>query len=95
MNSSYQGFGQTQSVIEIEIEIDVCWQVRDEEMEELDQLLCNYCELPAAGGVENSYGKVNVLLQTYICRGEVDSFSLMSDLSYVAQVRKKEQNGTR
>uniref|UniRef100_A0A8C2WWR9 Activating signal cointegrator 1 complex subunit 3 n=1 Tax=Cyclopterus lumpus TaxID=8103 RepID=A0A8C2WWR9_CYCLU len=60
-------------------------EVRDEEMEELEQLLCNYCELPAAGGVENGYGKINVLLQTYISRGEVDSFSLISDLSYVAQ----------
>ena len=67
---------------------DVCEQVRDEEMEELEQLLYNYCELPAAGGVENGYGKINVLLQTYISRGEVDSFSLISDLSYVAQVRK-------
>lgn len=64
----------------------MCCQVRDEELEELDQLLCNYCELPAAGGVENGYGKVNILLQTYIGRGEVDSFSLISDLSYVAQV---------
>lgn len=64
----------------------MCWQVRDEELEELDQMLCNYCELPAAGGVENGYGKVNILLQTYIGRGEVDSFSLISDLSYVAQV---------
>ncbi|XP_035527998.1 activating signal cointegrator 1 complex subunit 3 [Morone saxatilis] len=60
-------------------------EVRDEELEELDQMLCNYCELPAAGGVENSYGKINILLQTYISRGEVDSFSLISDLSYVAQ----------
>ncbi|KAK1895019.1 Activating signal cointegrator 1 complex subunit 3 [Dissostichus eleginoides] len=60
-------------------------KVRDEELEELDQLLSNYCELPAAGGVENGYGKINVLLQTYISRGEVDSFSLISDLGYVAQ----------
>lgn len=60
-------------------------KVRDEELEELEQLLCNFCELPAAGGVENSYGKINILLQTYISRGEVDSFSLISDLSYVAQ----------
>ncbi|KAF3840310.1 hypothetical protein F7725_019027 [Dissostichus mawsoni] len=60
-------------------------EVRDEELEELDQLLSNYCELPAAGGVENGYGKINVLLQTYISRGEVDSFSLISDLGYVAQ----------
>lgn len=61
-------------------------EVRDEELEELEQLLCSYCELPAAGSVENSYGKINILLQTYISRGEVDSFSLISDLSYVAQV---------
>ncbi|XP_048883103.1 activating signal cointegrator 1 complex subunit 3 [Brienomyrus brachyistius] len=60
-------------------------KVREEELEELEQLLHNYCELPAAGGVENSYGKINILLQTYIGRGEVDSFSLISDLSYVAQ----------
>uniref|UniRef100_A0A8C4HEY4 Activating signal cointegrator 1 complex subunit 3 n=1 Tax=Dicentrarchus labrax TaxID=13489 RepID=A0A8C4HEY4_DICLA len=64
---------------------DILSIVRDEELEELDQMLCNYCELPAAGGVENSYGKINILLQTYISRGEVDSFSLISDLSYVAQ----------
>lgn len=57
-------------------------------MEELDQMLCNFCELPAAGGAENSYGKVNILLQTYISRGEVDSFSLISDLGYVAQVSR-------
>lgn len=69
--------------------LESCWQLRDEEMEELEQMLCNYCELPAAGGVENSYGKVNILLQTYISRGDVDSFSLISDLSYVAQVRNK------
>uniref|UniRef100_A0A7N6BIR2 Activating signal cointegrator 1 complex subunit 3 n=1 Tax=Anabas testudineus TaxID=64144 RepID=A0A7N6BIR2_ANATE len=73
---------EVDSVLE---ESDILSIVRDEEMEELDQLLSNYCELPAAGGVENGYGKVNVLLQTYIGRGEVDSFSLMSDLSYVAQ----------
>ncbi|XP_026040959.1 activating signal cointegrator 1 complex subunit 3 isoform X1 [Maylandia zebra] len=60
-------------------------KVREEEMEELEQMLCSYCQLPAAGGVENGYGKVNILLQTYIGRGEVDSFSLISDLSYVAQ----------
>ncbi len=64
-------------------------QVRDEEMEELENMLCNFCELPAAGGVENGYGKINILLQTYIGRGEVDSFSLISDLSYVAQVSHK------
>ncbi|KAJ8290873.1 hypothetical protein GJAV_G00018670 [Gymnothorax javanicus] len=60
-------------------------KVREEEMEELEQLLHEYCELQVAGGVENGYGKINILLQAYIGRGEVDSFSLISDLSYVAQ----------
>uniref|UniRef100_A0A8C3F8J4 Activating signal cointegrator 1 complex subunit 3 n=1 Tax=Chrysemys picta bellii TaxID=8478 RepID=A0A8C3F8J4_CHRPI len=60
-------------------------KVREEEIEELDALLNNFCELSAPGGVENSYGKINILLQTYISRGEIDSFSLISDSAYVAQ----------
>lgn len=47
----------------------------------------DFCELPAPGGVENNYGKINILLQTYISRGEMDSFSLISDSAYVAQVK--------
>lgn len=39
-----------------------------------------------AGGSENTYGKVNILLQTYISHGRVDNFSLVSDQAYVAQV---------
>ncbi|OCT80431.1 activating signal cointegrator 1 complex subunit 3 [Xenopus laevis] len=60
-------------------------KVRDEEIEELEHLIDNYCELHVAGGVENSYGKINILLQTYIGRGEIDNFSLISDSAYVAQ----------
>ncbi|NXU50371.1 ASCC3 protein, partial [Turnix velox] len=60
-------------------------KVREEEIEELDTLLNDFCELPAPGGVENNYGKINILLQTYISRGEIDSFSLISDSAYVAQ----------
>ncbi|KAG8582318.1 hypothetical protein GDO81_008009 [Engystomops pustulosus] len=60
-------------------------KVREEESEELEHLIDNYCELPVAGGVENGYGKVNILLQTYIGRGEIDNFSLISDSAYVAQ----------
>lgn len=37
------------------------------------------------GGVENKMGKVNVLLQAYISRARVDSFSLTADLSYISQ----------
>lgn len=38
------------------------------------------------GGSENTYGKVNILLQAYISRHGMDAFSLVSDQAYVAQV---------
>ncbi|WAR07337.1 ASCC3-like protein [Mya arenaria] len=60
-------------------------KVRDEEMEELEGLLHHECEMQVPGGVENSYGKVNILLQSYVSRHYLDSFSLVSDQSYVAQ----------
>ncbi|XP_069582412.1 activating signal cointegrator 1 complex subunit 3 [Ranitomeya imitator] len=60
-------------------------KVREEESEELEHLIDSYCPLPVAGGVENGYGKVNIILQTYIGRGEIDNFSLISDSAYVAQ----------
>lgn len=55
-------------------------------MDELDQLQHEYCEYQPAGGSENIHGKVNILLQTYLSRGHVKSFSLISDLAYIAQV---------
>ena len=51
----------------------------------MDELI-GQCRVQVKGGVENAYGKVNVLLQTYISHSAVESFSLISDLSYVAQV---------
>ena len=65
----------------------VARQVREEELGELDELLSDVCQLPVAGGSENSYGKVNILLQSFISRNRVDCFSLVSDQAYVAQVR--------
>ena len=58
-------------------------------MSELDQHLNETCRLPVKGGSENAYGKVNILLQVYISREAVESFSLTSDLAYVAQVRRE------
>lgn len=58
-------------------------------MEELDNLTQDNCFLPVSGGTENLHGKVNILLQTYLSRGSVKAFSLMSDLSYITQVRLK------
>jgi activating signal cointegrator complex subunit 3 len=59
-------------------------KVREEEMEELDKLHYD-CVLPVMGGIENTHGKVNCLIQTYISRNHVDGFSLVSDMSYVGQ----------
>lgn len=59
-------------------------KVRDEEMEELDKLHVD-CVLPVIGGIENTHGKVNCLIQSYISRFRIDGFSLVSDMAYVAQ----------
>lgn len=64
----------------------VSLQVREDETSELEFHMLENCPLPVKGGVENSYGKINILLQTFISKGFVDSFSLVSDLGYVAQV---------
>ncbi|CAD5122095.1 DgyrCDS10545 [Dimorphilus gyrociliatus] len=60
-------------------------KVRDDELGELDDHLDKTCQLRVLGGTENGYGKVNILLQTYIGRASIDSFSLVSDQAYVAQ----------
>ena len=44
-----------------------------------------YCHVVVKGGVENSYGKVNILLQSFVSHGLVDTFSLVSDMNYVSQ----------
>ncbi|CAG0885534.1 unnamed protein product [Cyprideis torosa] len=60
-------------------------KVRDDELEELDRLKLEECALPVAGGTENTYGKVNILIQAHIARARLDAFSLVSDASYVIQ----------
>lgn len=60
-------------------------KVRDDELDELDDLTRDYCEVAVMGGSENIHGKVNILMQTYLSRGHVKSFSLISDLSYITQ----------
>lgn len=60
-------------------------KVRDDELLELDELTQDNCEVAAQGGTENLHGKVNILMQTYLSRGQVKSFSLISDMSYITQ----------
>lgn len=60
-------------------------QVREDELHELDNLTDMGCRVHVAGGSENSYGKVNILLQSYISRCPVETFSLVSDQAYIVQ----------
>ena len=60
-------------------------QVREDEASELTTMLREYCHVTVQGGVENTYGKVNILLQSFVSRGLVDTFSLVSDMNYVSQ----------
>ena len=60
-------------------------KIRDDELDELDLLYNNQCHLPVKGGVENVHGKVNILVQSFISRAQLHSFSLISDMSYVNQ----------
>jgi activating signal cointegrator complex subunit 3 len=60
-------------------------KIRDDELDELDLLFSNQCYLPVKGGTENVHGKVNILIQAYVSRAPLTSFSLISDMSYVNQ----------
>lgn len=42
--------------------------------------------MPVPLGYENHEGKVNILLQTYLSRIQIQGFSLISDQAYVVQV---------
>lgn len=60
-------------------------QVRNEEMDELDEWKREYAQLPTAEGLESSQSKVNILLQSYISRCQPKAHSLSSDLYYCQQ----------
>jgi len=61
-------------------------KVRDDELVELDKLKKLSCRYPVKSGAENSSGKTNILLQSYISNNaRVSSFTLISDTNYVAQ----------
>ncbi|RCI04598.1 activating signal cointegrator 1 complex subunit [Rhizopus stolonifer] len=58
---------------------------RDTEHQELKKLLENTCACDIKGGPEDTEGKVNILLQSYISNAYIDDFALISDCAYVAQ----------
>ncbi|RKP04068.1 hypothetical protein CXG81DRAFT_8703, partial [Caulochytrium protostelioides] len=59
-------------------------QVRQEEIPELTDLRRHFCECQVKQ-MDTSAGKTNILLQTYLSRGRVQEFSLISDMNYIAQ----------
>lgn len=58
--------------------------VREEEQEELEKLSRIFCPLEVKGGPSDKHGKVSILIQVHISRGSMDSFSLISDASYIS-----------
>ena len=59
--------------------------VRDDETIELETLARRQCLVEVRGDLTSKEGKVNVLLQSFISRARIDTFSLVADLNYVAQ----------
>ena len=59
--------------------------VRPEEKLELESLM-QKVPIPIRDGVESSYAKVNVLLQSYISRVTLDKFAMACDMVYITQV---------
>lgn len=58
--------------------------VREEEQNELEMLARTSCPLEIKGGPSNKHGKISILIQLYISRGSIDTFSLVSDAAYIS-----------
>ncbi|XP_073143681.1 DExH-box ATP-dependent RNA helicase DExH14 [Henckelia pumila] len=57
--------------------------VREEEQNELE-MMTRKCPLEVKGGPSNKHGKISILIQMYISRGSIDTFSLVSDAAYIS-----------
>ncbi|GJJ07269.1 hypothetical protein Clacol_001469 [Clathrus columnatus] len=60
-------------------------QLRENEIQELKHLMEEIIPCEVKGGTDTSQGKVNILLQGYISRAQLEDFALISDMEYVAQ----------
>ncbi|XP_024169344.1 DExH-box ATP-dependent RNA helicase DExH14 [Rosa chinensis] len=58
--------------------------IREEEQNELEMLVRKLCPVEVRGGPSNKHGKISVLIQVYISRGSIDTFSLVSDAQYIS-----------
>jgi activating signal cointegrator complex subunit 3 len=59
-------------------------KVRQEELKEIDELKARFCTMQLHSSVEDSAGKSNVLLQAFIGHAKPNSFTLTSDINYIA-----------
>lgn len=57
--------------------------VREEEQMELEAL-ARECPLEVKGGTSSKHGKISILIQLYISRGSIETFSLVSDAAYIS-----------
>ena len=60
-------------------------RLRDDEAKELEKLRGSACAFDVKGDRQTGAGKVNTLLQAWISRAKLESFSLTSDAHYVEQ----------
>lgn len=60
-------------------------KTREDEVDELLFLQRSCCKLNVPDTVDNRTGKVNILLQSFLSRARMDSFSLSSDVNFVQQ----------
>ncbi|KAG0132069.1 putative RNA helicase [Tuber indicum] len=60
-------------------------QSRDTESQELENLRKTVCPCQVGGAKDSPHAKVNILLQSYISKANLDDFALVSDSAYVAQ----------
>ncbi|KAI6180712.1 hypothetical protein M3Y98_00750700 [Aphelenchoides besseyi] len=61
-------------------------QCREQEMRDLDELMCSGCALKIkGGGLATAQGKSNCLLQNYISRTSITHSTLSSETLYIAQ----------
>jgi activating signal cointegrator complex subunit 3 len=83
MLSAHISYGDALHVLCSAAEFDQL-KMRPEELQEIDTLKHETVEEVKAA-VEDTAGKVNVLLQAYVAQSRVQSFTLQSDTNYVAQ----------
>ncbi|CAI2201401.1 9152_t:CDS:2, partial [Funneliformis geosporum] len=58
---------------------------REEEAKELERLKENACPCQIKQTTDDTAGKVNILLQSYLSNANIDDFALISDSAFVVQ----------